>query len=72
MIFFAAIFMLLIVVKGLAWEYFAETLSILVVQIIMVGYAQKKTHTMFDAYCIIALYPLSLVLVYCLELIGWD
>lgn len=66
------IFMLLICTQALAWNFFAETLSILLVQLAMAFMAFKKTHTMFDAYLILSLYPISLMLVASLEAIGWD
>jgi hypothetical protein len=34
--------------------------------------ALKKTHTRFDALCVIALYPVSLLFVAYLESIGWN
>lgn len=64
--------MLLICTQSLAWEFFAETLSILLVEIAIGIMAFKKTHTMFDAYLILSLYPISLVIVAVLEAVGWD
>lgn len=64
--------MMLVATQGLSWEFFAETLSILLVQCVMAAFALKKFHTMVDAYMIISLYPLSLALVYVLEAYGWD
>ena len=64
--------MLLICTQSLAWEFFAETLSILLVEVAIACMALKKTHTMFDAYLILSLYPISLVIVAGLEAIGWD
>lgn len=64
--------MMLVATQGLSWEFFAETLSILLVQIIMGMFAFKSTHTMLDATLILSLYPLSLACVYILEAYGWD
>lgn len=65
--------MALIYFKGLAWEYFAETLSILAVELVMIYFAMTKTkHTIMDAYIILAMYPLSLATVAFLEYIGWN
>jgi len=70
--FVLGVFMMLIYAKGLVWEFFAETLAILLVQIAMIFFAQKKVHTIQDAYCILALYPASLALVAILEGMGWN
>jgi hypothetical protein len=66
------VFMILIYWKGLIWEFFAETTVILIVQVMMFYFANKKVHTIFDGFCILALYPLSLAGVAFLESIGWD
>ena len=66
------IFTLLVYTQGLAWEFFAETLSILIVQVLMGVMALKKTHTLIDAFLILLIFPLSLVFVALLESIGWD
>jgi Ca2+/Na+ antiporter len=70
--FVLGIFLLLIFLNGLYWEYFAETLSILLVQIAMALMARKKVHTVRDGFIILALYPLSLLVVATLEACGWD
>lgn len=64
--------MLLICTQNLAWEFFAETATILFVQLAMAYFAFKKTHTVLDACLILALYPLSLALVAALEAMGWN
>ena len=53
---------------GLVWEFSAETLSILFVQIAMGFIAHKSTHRLRDALLVFALYPLSILLVIILEL----
>ena len=69
---YLGVFMMLVATQGLSWEFFAETLTILLVQFIMGIFAFKSTHTMFDATLILSLYPLSLACVYILEAYGWD
>jgi hypothetical protein len=64
--------MLLICTQGLVWEFFAETTTILFVQVIMAMFALKQTHTVMDAFLILSLYPLSLALVAGLEAMGWN
>ena len=66
------IFMFLVYVKGLAWTYLAETLTILVVEVIMGIYSLKSHHTILDGIFILSLFPLSLLFVLFLESIGWD
>jgi len=70
--FVLGIFMVLIYFRTLAWQFFAETLAILVVQVLIAIYAQKSVHTMFDAYCILSLFPLAIVIVAVLEGMGFD
>ena len=54
------------------YEYFAETIAILMVELLIALYVViKENHTVFDAFVILALYPLSLVAVYSLYLLGW-
>jgi Ca2+/Na+ antiporter len=53
--------------SGLVWEFSAETLAILLVELIIGVIALKKTQRLFDALIVFALYPLSIVLVYVLE-----
>lgn len=63
-----AIFMFLIYFRGLAWQFTAETISIIVVQIIVgLIVLAKRVQTLLDAIMIFGLYPLSLVLVWVLE-----
>ncbi len=70
--FVLGIFMFLIYSQGLAWEYCAETISVMFVQIAVALMAFRKKQTFFDAYCILALYPISLAIVFVLESWGWD
>jgi hypothetical protein len=47
--------------------YTAEVIAILFVQLAMVFFACKKVNTLLDGYLILALYPISLVIVVVLE-----
>lgn len=66
------IFMYLVYSKGLAWNYLAETLVILLVELIMGLYSLKSHHTLLDGCIILSLFPLSLLFVYALESMGWN
>jgi len=70
--FVLGIFMLLIYTQSLSWEFFAETLAILIVEMIVGAYALRSKLTLFDGVCILGLYPSSLLLVFILEAIGWN
>jgi Ca2+-binding EF-hand superfamily protein len=69
-----AIFYGLIYFRGLAWQFTAETIAIVVVQFLMGGVALLgSTMTMKMGIFIVCLYPLSLIGVYVLENIyGFD
>ena len=71
--FVLAIFMALIVVKGLAWNFTAETIAIVFVEICMFFFSQKHVQTLKDGFMILALFPASLALVAFLEnIVGFD
>ena len=70
--FVLGIFMLLVWLQNLSWEFMAETCSILLVIVVISFMSLKKNHTMLDASLILGLYPLSLVFVATLEACGWD
>jgi len=66
-----AIFFFLIYAQGIAWQFTAETIAIVVSQWIIGALAIfKDTHTGQDACIIISIYPLTLVLVSLLESVG--
>jgi len=67
-----SIFMGLIYFRGLAWQYTAETISIVVVQLIIGLLVQRKIMTTFDAFLVLLIFPLSIVLVAVLEKLGFD
>eukprot|EP00656_Telonema_subtile_P002920 TRINITY_DN11341_c0_g1_i2.p1 TRINITY_DN11341_c0_g1~~TRINITY_DN11341_c0_g1_i2.p1 ORF type:complete len:521 (-),score=172.96 TRINITY_DN11341_c0_g1_i2:181-1743(-) len=61
--FVLAVFLFVVVIKDLKWEYTAETLSILIVEAIMFLYTRKKTQRLIDGFVILSLYPLAMGLV---------
>jgi len=67
-----AIFMALIYFKGLAWKYSAETLAILIVEVLIAIIAMQQTQKIWHAILALALFPGSLVLVSMLEANGFD
>jgi len=68
-----AIFLILIIWKGLVWEFTAETVSILFIQLCMAYMVLfKQQQTLFDGCIIMMFYPGSLVIVYLMELYGLD
>lgn len=68
-----SIFLLLIVWKGLVWQFTAETVAILVIEISMAIIAlNKRVQTLADGILILMLYPLSLIIVVGLESMGFD
>ena len=58
--------------QHLAWTFFAETTSTLLIEVCMFYFACKRVHTILDAMAIISLYPLSLLVVWLLKSYGWD
>lgn len=63
-----AIFLGLVYFKGLAWEFSAETISIIFVQLAMAASVlPRRVHRLMDAFIILSFYPISLFIVYFLE-----
>jgi hypothetical protein len=58
--------------QGLAWEFSAETVAIVVCQIGVAIASTQETQTLFSACFVLMLYPLCLGLVAALESIGFD
>jgi uncharacterized membrane protein YtjA (UPF0391 family) len=58
--------------QGLAWEYSAETIAIVVCQIGVAFASTQENQTLFSAGCVFLLYPLCLGLVATLEAFGFD
>lgn len=67
-----SIFMGLIFFKGLAWQYTAETVAILITELIVAVLVQRNVMTTGLGLVIAALFPLSLVLVAVMEAFGFD
>jgi len=67
-----AIWMALIYFKGLAWKFSAETLAILIVQLLVGMVAMQRTQTSKSAYFVLSLFPLSIVFIAALESVGYD
>eukprot|EP00928_Gymnodinium_smaydae_P013791 TRINITY_DN15002_c0_g2_i1.p1 TRINITY_DN15002_c0_g2~~TRINITY_DN15002_c0_g2_i1.p1 ORF type:complete len:603 (+),score=130.31 TRINITY_DN15002_c0_g2_i1:73-1809(+) len=62
------IFMALIYFKQLAWEFTAETTSIVVIQLLIgLSVCFREQQRLFDAFLILSYYPLALAIVYVLE-----
>lgn len=64
------IFLSLLYFKGIAWEYSAETLSIVLVEVAMAYYSLRTTFRVLDGLIILSLFPASLIFVSMLENAG--
>jgi hypothetical protein len=64
--------MCLIFVRGLAWQYTAETIAIVVVEFIMAYLVQSDVMTTKTALYVLLIFPMSMLLVATLELMGFD
>jgi len=53
--------------KNIHWEYAAESISIVFSELVMYFFAIKTTHTLFDGYCVLAIYPVCIAMVAILE-----
>ena len=67
-----SIFMGLVYFRGLAWQYTAETISIIAVQVIIYFLTQYSVMTLKTAFLVLSIFPLSIALVAFLESIGFD
>ena len=67
-----SIFMALIFFRGLAWQYSAETISIILVQFGIGTLALRGKMTTFTGLIVLAIFPLSVVFVAVLEYFGMD
>ena len=65
-----AIFFVLIYAQTLYWPFTAETITILFIEIVMAAVSFKQTQTVFTGILVLSLYPLALVLVAVLGMIG--
>jgi len=67
-----SIFMALVFFRGLAWQYTAETIVILLMQLIIGIIVQGNKITFLTGVSILSLFPLSIVIVATLEAFGFD
>mmetsp|Transcript_17170 Transcript_17170/g.32577 ORF Transcript_17170/g.32577 Transcript_17170/m.32577 type:complete len:576 (+) Transcript_17170:139-1866(+) len=67
-----SIFMGLIFFRGLAWQYSAETVTIILTQLFVGGMVQRNTMTLGAGLFILAIFPLSIAMVATLEALGFD
>ena len=65
--FCVAIFLVLIYARGLAWTFTAETVSIVVIEVLVMLMALKKVFTLVDGIIILCFYPLSIGVVLLME-----
>jgi hypothetical protein len=59
----------LIFFRGLAWEYTAETITIIVVQLAIFAVTRKDKMSLFTGLIVLLIFPLSIALVAILELL---
>jgi Ca2+/Na+ antiporter len=67
-----SIFFFLIFFRGLAWQFTSETIAIVTVELIIGFLVQKSSLSLFTGFCIMSIFPLSLVLVATMEAFGFD
>ena len=69
-----SVFLALVYVRGLTWDFSSEVLVILIVCIVMGAFASfRTTFPLWTAILAFLLYPFSLVLVYVLDyVVGWS
>ncbi|KAL3638515.1 hypothetical protein CASFOL_017886 [Castilleja foliolosa] len=69
-----SVFLALVYVRGLVWDFSSEVLVILIVCIVMGVFASvRQTFSLWTAILAFALYPFSLALVYVLDYVfGWS
>lgn len=67
-----SVMMIVIASQALYFQYFAEVIAILMVELVIAAYVlMKGTHLVLDSYLILLIYPVSIVVVYFLYLIGF-
>ncbi|KAG6637228.1 sodium/calcium exchanger NCL-like [Carya illinoinensis] len=68
-----SVFLALVYVRGLTWEFSSEVLVIVIVCLVMGGFASFRTHfPLWTALVAFPLYPFSLALIYVLDyVLGW-
>mmetsp|Transcript_3040 Transcript_3040/g.6481 ORF Transcript_3040/g.6481 Transcript_3040/m.6481 type:complete len:593 (+) Transcript_3040:96-1874(+) len=68
------IFLALVYFRGLAWEFSAETISIMTIQVMVaLSVLFRNTQRLLDAFFILAFYPVAMLIVWVLEnKLGFD
>ncbi|XP_042948770.1 sodium/calcium exchanger NCL-like [Carya illinoinensis] len=68
-----SVFLALVYVRGLTWEFSSEVLVIVIVCLVVGGFASFRTHfPLWTALVAFPLYPFSLALIYVLDyVLGW-
>eukprot|EP00163_Fabomonas_tropica_P026427 TRINITY_DN4849_c0_g1_i1.p1 TRINITY_DN4849_c0_g1~~TRINITY_DN4849_c0_g1_i1.p1 ORF type:complete len:441 (+),score=141.17 TRINITY_DN4849_c0_g1_i1:94-1323(+) len=64
------IFLALVFFKNLAWEFSGETISIIAIQLAMFGVGLMKTQNVLHALLVLALFPISILIVVVLKILG--
>eukprot|EP00908_Phaeocystis_cordata_P020875 Transcript_32537.p2 GENE.Transcript_32537~~Transcript_32537.p2 ORF type:complete len:285 (-),score=136.29 Transcript_32537:303-1157(-) len=67
-----AIFMGLVFFKQLAWKFSAETLAVLIIEVLVGIIALRQTMELWVAIVILTLFPISIIFIAGLEAIGLD
>lgn len=69
-----SVFLALVYVRGLTWDFSSEVLVILIVCIVMGIFGSiRSTFPLWTAFIAFLLYPLSIALVYVLDYVfGWS
>lgn len=69
-----SVFLALVYIRGLAWDFSAEVLIILIICIVMGTLASfRTTFPLWTSLIAFAMYPFSLALVYVLDyVLGWS
>lgn len=65
--FVLAVFMVLIIFKGLKWTFDAETIAIVSVQLIVFLVSLGQTYSVLQGVFILSLYPISIIMIYLLK-----
>ncbi|KAF4651240.1 hypothetical protein FOZ61_010639 [Perkinsus olseni] len=66
------IFLAVVYFQGLVWTFTAETITIIIIEMIIGLIALRRIHLLVHGLMVLCLYPLSLLLVYVLEANGID
>ena len=58
--------------QGLVWKFSAETITILIVELLVAIVAIQPTQRLAHAVLLLAMFPASIILVASIEAIGFD